>query len=370
MSPAELAHPAFLGAALWTAALGYRGARPFRFLAALALGALCTRLGWALLHGPELALDAATLLAPGAGYCVLFLPVGPLVLARESAAWRALPLAVAVARTGCLVGGCCGGVETAWGRAPTALTEVALLLGLHRAVCGVPDPRRAGVFLLGFGLVRVLVEPWRAAPPLGDPSVPPTLLALGWAASGALSLAPRRTRPLAGLAALVLVALCWENVRPDVRPASELPVRPRHPDPGHPLPREAERTPPRTPDAARLGTPDEPPRRSRAAGGSPLASPDPRVRADALEANAEAWDAAALPLLIRLEEDPDPRLREQARGLVRRYLIWGPTPPTWRQRREANRRDFEPWDRAGLRAWRDRGRARAGRASPRRLLRH
>jgi len=41
---------------------------------------------------------------------------------------------------------------------------------------------------------------------------------------------------------------------------------------------------------------------------------------------------------------------------VRRYLVWGPTRPTWRDRREGNRPGFEPYDGAGLRAWRARRR--------------
>ena len=94
-------------------------------------------------------------------------------------------------------------------------------------------------------------------------------------------------------------------------------------------------------------------------GGTPepaLDAPDVSQRLAALRANEQRWDHDSLPELIELESDPDPAVREGARLLVRRYLVWGPTRPTWRDRRDGNRPDFEPYDRAGLRAWQARGR--------------
>jgi hypothetical protein len=117
--------------------------------------------------------------------------------------------------------------------------------------------------------------------------------------------------------------------------------------------------------------PGAPPRSARQAPRYPewLTSREPLRRRAALEANGAAWDARVLPLLERLEHDPDAEVRRLARRLVRRYLIWGPAPPSWRERRDANRPGFEPWDRAGLRAWRARGRdaerGASGRSGPR-----
>ena len=92
------------------------------------------------------------------------------------------------------------------------------------------------------------------------------------------------------------------------------------------------------------------------AAGPALDPPDPSLRLAALRANEARWDHDSLPELIELECDPDPAVREAARLLVRRYLVWGPAQPTWRDRRDGNRPDFEPHDRTGLRAWRARGR--------------
>lgn len=90
--------------------------------------------------------------------------------------------------------------------------------------------------------------------------------------------------------------------------------------------------------------------------GPALDAPAPSLRLAALRANEARWHHDSLPELIELESDPDPAVREAARLLVRRYLVWGPTRPTWRDRKDGNRPDFEPYDRTGLRAWRARGR--------------
>jgi membrane protease YdiL (CAAX protease family) len=184
-----LAHAAFACAALWTALRLYRGPRPLRFAAGLALGALLSHLGWAALYADAGAMQAAVLADLAAGHCVLFLPLGPLLLARGAASWRALPLALAVARLGCLAAGCCGGVEAPWGRHPAPIYEGALALGLHFTLRAAPAARAGALFALGFGLARLLVEPLRAPPPLGEPLVHPAALAGLWLAAGALALA-------------------------------------------------------------------------------------------------------------------------------------------------------------------------------------
>jgi hypothetical protein len=355
-----LLHSALLCAALWTAVSLYRGGRPLRFVAALAAGAAFAHLGWARLHWAAVAGHPAALLDPTLGYCVLFLPLGPLLLAPEAATWRALPLALAVARLGCLIAGGCHGVAAAWGSHPTPLYEVALLLALHLAVRASADARAAAVFLAGFGLARLTVEPWRAAPPLGPPTLDPALLAALWTGVGLLTLLPWRRCARGGLAAGVALLA---------------PAAPVHAPEGETA-RPALPTPPPPPRLSRRVALDRAePLPSRPAGHTVdadplryrrwLASPRPAERRAALELGALLWDHGALPLLVALESDPSPSVREAARQLVRRYLVWGPRRPGWRERRDANRPGFEPWDRAGLRAWRARGGRDYLRGSPR-----
>lgn len=85
-----------------------------------------------------------------------------------------------------------------------------------------------------------------------------------------------------------------------------------------------------------------------------LADPAPELRRAAVAISGSLWDHDALPILLVLENDTDPGVRQAARQLVRPYLIWGPHRPSWRDRMEANDRPFTPYDRDGLRAWRAR----------------
>jgi hypothetical protein len=195
-----LAHSVFACAALATALRLHRGSRPLRFAAGLALGALLSHLGWAALHAEAVAAQPAAALDLAAGHCVLFLPLGPLLLAPDAASWRALPLALAVARLGCLASGCCGGVAAPWGTHPTPAYEGGLALALHFGLRAAPAACAGPLFALGFGLARLLVEPLRAPPPLGDPLVAPAALAGLWLAAGVLGLAAA-ARARAGRAA-------------------------------------------------------------------------------------------------------------------------------------------------------------------------
>jgi prolipoprotein diacylglyceryltransferase len=61
-----------------------------------------------------------------------------------------------------------------------ALYEVLLLVVLHRIAQRVDDPWVGPAFCVGFGLVRILVEPFRALPPLGEPVLAPAAVALVW----------------------------------------------------------------------------------------------------------------------------------------------------------------------------------------------
>lgn len=199
-----LLQPVAWSAAFWTALYLYaRRARPtrsVRFGLALALGAAFAHAGWLLLHAPAIwpALRArpGLLLDPSLGFCVLFLPLGPLLLERSAAAFASLPLALAVARLGCLAAGCCHGTPTSapWavaGLHPTALYEVAGLLALHGAVARAEARFAAPLVLGGIGALRLLIDPLRAAPPLGAPILPPAAIAAAWLALAA-ALAWRR----------------------------------------------------------------------------------------------------------------------------------------------------------------------------------
>jgi hypothetical protein len=173
-------------AAFWTALWLYerraRPARPVRFALGLVLGAALAHAGWLALHAPltwpALRARPGLRLDPSRGYCVLFLPLGLLALERSGAALASLPLALAVARLGCLAAGCCGGVAA-------ALVEIAGQGALAAGLASL-DARRAGALALaGFGALRLVSELLRGAPPLGAPIVAPALLAAGWLVLGA-----------------------------------------------------------------------------------------------------------------------------------------------------------------------------------------
>jgi len=189
----EWLQPLAWSAAFWTALCVYRRvarpARPLRFACALVLGAALAHLGWLGLHWPALAPALrerpGLAFAPLAGFCALFVPLGPLLLERSPAAFASLPLALAVARLGCLAAGCCAGLPTRlpWavaGLHPTALYEIAGLLVLAGAAARAEARLVAPLVLAGFGALRLLIEPLRSAPALGAPFVPPFALAAAW----------------------------------------------------------------------------------------------------------------------------------------------------------------------------------------------
>jgi len=188
-----LLQPVACCAAFWTALFLYtrraRPAHPLGFTCALALGAALAHVGWLLLHAPlawaALGTRPGLLLDPSFGFCVLFVPLGPLLLERSTAAFASLPLALAVAQLGCLAAGCCYGTPTAalWavaGLHPTALYEIAGLLALHGGVSRAEVRFVAPLVLGGIGALRLLIDPLRAAPALGAPIVPPAMIAAAW----------------------------------------------------------------------------------------------------------------------------------------------------------------------------------------------
>ncbi len=186
-------------AAFWAALFLYtrraRSAQPVRFACALALGAVLAHLGWLLLQfpvlWPALRTRPGLWLDPSIGYCVLFVPLGPLLLERSAAAFASLPVALAVARVGCLAAGCCHGtpMTAAWsvvGYHPTVLYEIAGLLVLHGIVSRGSERFAAPLTLSGIGALRLLLNPLRAASPLGPPLVAPATLAVLWLAAAAI----------------------------------------------------------------------------------------------------------------------------------------------------------------------------------------
>jgi phosphatidylglycerol:prolipoprotein diacylglycerol transferase len=194
-------------AAFWVAVLGFSGRRERaagseRLIAGLVLGAAFAHLGWAALHPILVRRAPRLLLEPGSGYTVLCLPIGLLAAApwraspAERSTWLAaalgsLPLAIAVARLGCLAAGCCHGLpsDVPWAmrggpdgalRHPAPLYEIAGLAALHLALRFAPRSGMAAAVLAGLGAVRLAVSPWRAEPPSGSPAV----LAAAWVAIG------------------------------------------------------------------------------------------------------------------------------------------------------------------------------------------
>ncbi|MBW2382576.1 MAG: prolipoprotein diacylglyceryl transferase [Deltaproteobacteria bacterium] len=205
----------FLCAAFWAAVVAWRGTQGGgRFVVGLAAGAVMARVGWSLLHARSVVMHPEWLLDPLSGHSLLFVPLGPLLLAycrravgRDdaflAASWRTLPCALATARLGCVAAGCCSGVPIEWAglrelelRHPVAAYEIALWLVLavslargsaHRVLCGFP---------LGFGMVRLLVEPWRAGVVGLEPTLPAWSLGVGWIVFGVVLC----VRPLAVMA--------------------------------------------------------------------------------------------------------------------------------------------------------------------------
>ena len=157
-------HLLILCAAFWTAIALFlrshgsgRRCNDLRFLAGLALGAAFAHFGWALLNLPAVRDHLDAWLNPAVGYSVLFVPAGVLLLAPWSAAMKSLPLAVAVAGTGCLVSGCCSGIHTSlfpWGFHPTPVYEIGLFVALHFAVWRLRDELVIPAVLIGFAAWR------------------------------------------------------------------------------------------------------------------------------------------------------------------------------------------------------------------------
>jgi hypothetical protein len=176
-------------AAFWLAALLHTRREPrrcarVRFAVALGLGALLARVGHGLLFE-----SAGRALDLRESFSVLFLPLGVVALAPSPAAFSALPLALAIARLGCVAAGCCRGV----GGEPLPLFEASALALLHPILARGDEDAAAGRFAFAFGGLRLLESPWRPAV-AGGAAATPELVALGWIALGALLLTARQRR--------------------------------------------------------------------------------------------------------------------------------------------------------------------------------
>jgi hypothetical protein len=195
----------FLLASFWVALQAFRRCHPtpgesIRFVLGLGLSALLAHLGWAALHLDALRAQPWAILDLSTGFTVLAVPLGLQLSGwgagprHLSAALGALPLALVTARAGCLFQDCCSGIPTglSWPlHHPTALYEMMGLALLQLGVRQLSRRERFRAFvapwvLVGFGLIRLAVEPFRAIPPLGPPSISPCALAAGWVAVGLL----------------------------------------------------------------------------------------------------------------------------------------------------------------------------------------
>jgi prolipoprotein diacylglyceryltransferase len=203
-------------AAFWVAVLGYRGDRVARLILGLGLGAILARVGWGLLHSPQIFFAGSGLprrLGPVLGYwlgveaglSLLFVPVGVLLsipwwadrearLRYAAATSRSLAPAFGVARLGCVFAGCCSGLPFAGAPEggsvhPTALYELLGWGGVSAGLARVASRWVPGLFLAAFGGLRLATEPWRAPPPLGEPVLDPGWIAAAWLVVGLSALA-------------------------------------------------------------------------------------------------------------------------------------------------------------------------------------
>ena len=201
----EFVQISLLLGAFWVATLRMvrQGGREAPRLAlGLVLGALMTHVVWCLAHAPSTTL--LSWLDPTRGSTLLGLPLGALLAApwRRGPAraydflatsWLALTPALAIARLGCLVAGCCPGVEL-----PVELFEALAWLIASWLLTRLPRVWVPGAFLLLFGTVRLCLAPLRVPDPHASQAIASSeVIAASWIAVAVLVLAtaPRGNRP-------------------------------------------------------------------------------------------------------------------------------------------------------------------------------
>lgn len=187
-----------LSLAFWIAVVQYaRGSRRRspRLVLGLCLGALLSCIGWWVLHRSTTPIGLGQGLLSGGATLLLF-PLGPLLFCREAAAFRSLPLALAVARTGCLAAGCCHGLANT----PTRELEIAGFVAMHVLLRKLDDRHVIPAFLVSFAVMRLASEPWRASSLRADLLVPVSWIAMAWIATGAAAWLHTFVRPDPGVA--------------------------------------------------------------------------------------------------------------------------------------------------------------------------
>ena len=190
----------FHAAAFWLALAFFSGPFRTRFVVGLLLGGALTRVAWAGFHF-SLWLEAPwSLIDRSGGFSILGLPLGPLLVTPflsapgagqvyRAAVTRALAPALAVARLGCVVSGCCGGRVGAGGLAhPVAIYETVFWIGFGFMVHRVSDTKAAGLGCVALGGIRLALEPLRSEPPLGPPDVDVSGVAALWILLGVAAL--------------------------------------------------------------------------------------------------------------------------------------------------------------------------------------
>lgn len=201
MTPAQIAPFAWAGAFGVALVLHAESQTPSRRALGLLAGAAAAHVGWLLLHLDRFEDPAAAVVAAWSGFSLLFVPVGVLGVTRNASLFRALPTALATAKTGCLLAGCCPGVPlgpAADPLVPIAAWEILGLLALGEIVARSPERHVVGCTVVGAALLRMAAEPWRAPPPLGATVMPIALAAAGCALIGGctwLALQQRQRAP-------------------------------------------------------------------------------------------------------------------------------------------------------------------------------
>jgi hypothetical protein len=121
---------------------------------------------------------------------VLWLPVGLCVADRSPRAFASLPLPIALARLGCLAGGCCGAQSSA----AVPLFEAAAFVALHCGLRRLPTGVVPAAFLVVFGAIRVALTTWRDPADARAFALGSALLWIGVAGGAALRTALERCR--------------------------------------------------------------------------------------------------------------------------------------------------------------------------------
>ena len=186
-----------------------RGARS---LVGLTLCGALAHAGWCVQHAGAIGLD--TWLDPTRGATILALPLGFLLVAPWhlgrtrvlrflGSCWLRLLPCLAIARSACLVAGCCSGrlldPAPGWGavsmtRHPVELYEIALWGACWWLLRRMPSELVPALFALGFGMTRLLLAPLREPSSFSaSADFSPELFAIVWISVGVLGIGLQRS---------------------------------------------------------------------------------------------------------------------------------------------------------------------------------